>query len=335
MAKQFYKIEDFLDTTSSAFALKGTSPLSSDATEVTMCSSANVLAEIEDNFAERSIYIKETETPMTSFAAMWTRWIARRGDRLAASWEALHTRYKPLENYDRYEAGKDTRTITPAETTRTTTPAETTMTVTPAETTNTISPAETTNTISPAETTNTITPAETTNTNTPAETTNTEAITNTQASPGRVSDTSSKVYAFNSSSAVPVSEEKTTNTGETTNALTVQHAGSEAVTVQHAGTDALTVQQAGTDALTVQQAGTEALTVQEPETQAMTVQEPGTEVLTVQEPETDEVEYGKHTYGNIGVTSAMDLIRQEMEIDETDFVYKAICEFINLYTVYV
>ena len=303
MSKKFYKIEDFLDTTSSAFALKGTSPLSAEATEVTMCSSANVLAEIEDNFAERSIYIKETETPMTSFAAMWTRWISRRGDRLAASWEALHSRYKPLENYDRYEAGKDTRTITPAETTRTTTPAETTMTITP------------------AETTNTITPAETTNTSSPAETTNTETI----ASPGAVTTDDTSIYAFNSSSAVPVTTNTRTENRETTNAVTVQTAGS----------DALTVQEPGTEALTVQQAGTDALTVQEPETQAMTVQQAGTEALTVQEPETDEVEYGKHVYGNIGVTSAMDLIRQEMEIDKTDFVYKAICEFINLYTVYV
>jgi len=312
MSKEFYKIEDFLDTTSSAFVLKGTSPLSADATEVTMCSSANVLAEIEDNFAERSIYIKETETPMTSFAAMWTRWIARRGDRLAASWEALHSRYKPLENYDRYEAGKDTRTITPAETTRTTTPAETTMTVTP---------AETTSTITPAETTNTITPAETTNTSSPAETTNTETI----ASPGAVTTEDGSIYAFNSATAVPVSSNTRTENRETTNAVTVQTAGS----------DALTVQEPGTEALTVQHAGTDALTVQEPETQAVTVQQAGTDALTVQEPETDEVEYGKHTYGNIGVTSAMDLIRQEMEIDEKDFVYNAINEFINLYTVYV
>ena len=307
MSKVFYKIEDFLDTTSSAFALKGTSPLKQGATEVTMCSSANVLGEIEDNFAERSIYVKETETPMTDFAAMWARWLSRRGDRLAASWEALHTKYKPLENYDRYEDGKDTRTITPAETTRTTTPAEVTTE------------------ISPAETTNTSTPAETTVTSTPAETTDTEAITNTVENPGRVSDTINKVYPFNSSSAVSVSEGKTTNTGETTKSLTVDEAGTEAVTVQQAGTDAVTVQHAGTDVLTVQTAGSEALTVQTA----------GSEVLTVQEPETDEIEYGKHVSGNIGVTSSMDLIRQEMEIDEVDFVYKAISEFIGLYTVYV
>ena len=316
MSKVFYKIEDFLDTTSSAFALKGTSPLKQNASEVTMCSSANVLGEIEDNFAERSIYVKETETPMADFAAMWARWLARRGDRLAASWEALHTKYKPLENYDRYEDGKDTRTITPAETTRTTTPAEVTTEISPAETTNTSTPAETTVTSTPAETTNTITPA---------ETTDTEAITNTVESPGRVSDTVNKVYPFNSSSAVPVSEGKTTNTGETKKSLTVDEAGTEAVTVQQAGTDAVTVQQAGTDVLTVQTAGSEALTVQTA----------GSEVLTVQEPETDEIEYGKHVSGNIGVTSSMDLIRQEMEIDEVDFVYKAISEFIGLYTVYV
>ena len=211
---------------------------------------------------------------MTSFAAMWARWISRRGDRLAASWEALHTKYKPLENYDRYEAGKDTRTITPAETTRTTTPAETTMTITPAETTNTSSPAETTNT-------------------------------ETIASPGAVTTDDSSIYAFNSSAAVPVAANTETENRETTNAFTLQTAGSDV------------------------------LTVQEPETQVVTVQQAGTEAVTVQEAETDEVEYGKHVYGNIGVTSAMDLIRQEIEIDEADFVYKAICEFINLYTCYV
>ena len=89
-----------------------------------MCSSSDVLEEIEQSFGERSVYIKETGTPFTDFTAMWARWLRRRGDRLAASWEALHSKYKPLENYDRYEDGKDTRTITPAETTRTTTPAE-------------------------------------------------------------------------------------------------------------------------------------------------------------------------------------------------------------------
>ena len=336
--KKFYKIEDFIDTTSNAFALTGTSPLKVNASQVTMASSADVLNEIADSFGERSIYVPETDTPFTSFTAMWTRWRSRRGDRLAASWEALHTHYKPLENYDRYEDGKDTRTITPAETTRTTTPAETTNTITPAETTNTISPAETTNTISPAETTNTISPAEVTNTVSPAETTNTSTpaqTTNTET-PTVTRTHSESIYAFNSSSAVPVSSGNNVEaSGTVTNAITVQQAGSDVLTVQNAGTDALTVQQAGTEALTVQQAGTEALTVQHAGTEAVTVQQAGSEVFTVQEAETDEIEYGKHTYGNIGVTSAMDLIRQEQEIDEVDFIYKAICEFINLYTVYV
>ena len=73
--KKFYKIEDFIDTTSNAFALKGTSPLSADATEVTMCSSSNVLEEIEQSFGERSVYIKETDTPFVDFTAMWARWL--------------------------------------------------------------------------------------------------------------------------------------------------------------------------------------------------------------------------------------------------------------------
>lgn len=274
-----------------------------------MCSSANVLAEIEQQFGERSIYVKETETPFTDFTAMWTRWLSRRGDRLAASWEALHTKYKPLENYDRYEAGEDTKTLTPAEVTTTHTPAETTVTDTPAETTTTSSPAEITTSISPAETTRTDTPAEVTDTRTPT----------LQHTRGE------DVYAFNSVTAVPLNTVTETDvTGTEVNAHTVDEAGSEVLTVQTAGSEVLTVQTAGSDAVTVQHAGSI----------KTEVDNAGSDVVTVQTAGEEKIEYGKHIYGNIGLTSAMDLIRQEMEIDEKDFVYRAICEFINLYTVY-
>lgn len=309
MSKVFYKIEDFIDTTSNAFALKGTSPLSADATEVTMCSSSDVLEEIEQSFGERSVYIKETDTPFVDFTAMWARWLRRRGDRLAASWEALHTKYKPLENYDRHEDGSDTKTITPAETTMTSSPAETTATRTPAETTMTSTPAETTNTITPAETTRTETPAETTDTRTPT-------IEHTRED---------NIYAFNSSTAVPVSSTTDTDTQGTEETKR---------TTDAAGTDKLEVDAAGSDKFEVDAAGTDVYTVQHPETDKLEVDSAGTDVFTVQTAGEETTEYGHHVYGNIGVTSAMDLIRQELEIDEKDFVYNAICEFINLYTVY-
>ena len=312
MSKAFYKIEDFIDTTSSAFALKGTSPLTADATEVTMCSSANVLAEIEDSFAERSIYVKETETPMASFAAMWARWLSRRGNMLAAAWETLHTHYKPLDNYDRHEDGTDTKTITPAAVTHT---------ITPAETTDTITPAETTNTTTPAETTVTSSPAETTHTTSPAETTNTETI----ASPGAVTTDDASVYAFNSSTAVPVSSNTRTENRETTNAVTIQTAGSDELTVQTAGSEAITVQRAGSDALTVQHAGSN----------VVTVQHAGSDVLTVQESGEEVTEYGHHVYGNAGTTMTQTMAEAELQLREKDMVYKAIAEFISLYTVYV
>ena len=327
--KKFYQIEDFIDTTSNAFALKGTSPLTADATEVTMCSSANVLNEIETQFGERSIYVKETETPFTDFTAMWTRWLSRRGDRLAASWEALHTKYKPLENYDRYEAGEDTKTLTPAEVTTTHTPAETTVTDTPAEVTTTSSPAETTTTTSPAETTNTITPAETTRTDTPAEVTDTRTPTVTH-------NREEKYYAFNSATAIPVSSTDDSDiSGTEVNAHTVNTAGSEVLTVDEAGSDVLTVQTAGSEALTVQTAGSEAVTVQHAGSIKTEVDSAGSDAVTVQAAGEEKIEYGKHVYGNIGDTSAMDLLKQQMEVDEKDFVYRSICEFINLYTVYV
>ena len=312
MSKTFYKIEDFIDTTSSAFALKGTSPLSADATEVTMCSSANVLAEIEDSFGERSIYVKETTTPMTSFAAMWARWLSRRGNMLAASWQVLHSAYNPLENYDRIEEGSDTKTITPAAVTHT---------IRPAETTDTITPAETTETVTPAETTMTNTPAETTVTTTPAETTTTEEIEN----PGAVTTQDNQVYAFNSSTAVDVSKTTTTENRETTTKIEVNTDASEKIEVDHAGTDALTVQHAGTNVQTVQTAGSS----------VQTVQTAGSDVLSVQESGEEVTEYGQHVHGNIGVTTAEQMAEQEIALREKDLVYRAICEFVQLYTVYV
>ena len=312
MSKAFYKVGDIIDTTSNAWALTGTSPLDSENTSVTMCSSCDVLAEIDDSFGERSIYIKETETPFVSFTAMWTRWLSRRGNMLAAAWQALHTEYSPLENYDRVESGEDTKTITPAETTRT---------ITPAETTNTITPAETTNTITPAETTTTITPAETTNTLTPAETTNTEAIT----APGKTSVKADTFNAFNSSAPVATTGSTITENGETTNALEVNTAGSEALTVQQAGTESVDVDTSGSEALTVQHAGSEALTVQHD----------GQEKLEVDHSGEEKTEYGHRVRGNIGVTTSQQMAESELHLREKDFVYGAICEFIQLYTVYV
>ena len=326
--KKFYKIEDFIDTTSNAFALKGTSPLSADATEVTMCSSSDVLEEIEQSFGERSVYIKETETPFVDFSAMWARWLRRRGDRLAASWEALHTKYKPLENYDRHEDGSDTKTITPAETTTTSRPAETTDSIRPAETTDTTRPAETTTTSRPAETTYESAPAETTTESSPAETTATRTPTITH-------DQTDNFYAFDASGAIPVNKRQDVDvSGNEAEALTVQTAGSDKFTVDTAGSDKLTVDTAGTDIVTVQTAGSDVHTVQTAGSDVHTVQTAGSDVFTVQQSGEEVTDYGHHVHGNIGVTSAMDLIRQEMEIDEKDFVYNAICEFINLYTVY-
>lgn len=294
-----------------------------------MCSSANVLAEIEDSFAERSIYVKETETPMTDFAAMWARWLSRRGNMLAASWQVLHSQYNPLENYDRVEEGSDTKTITPAAVTHTIRPAETTDTITPAETTETITPAETTVTTTPAETTETVTPAEVTTTSSPAEVTNTKTPTVTRSH-------SESLYTFNSSSAVPISSGNTVDvSGNETDAVTVQTAGSDAVTVQTAGSNEVTVQTAGSDAITVDQAGTNAITVQHAGTNVQTVQTAGSDVLSVQESGEEVTEYGQRVHGNIGVTTAEQMAEQEIALREKDLIYRAICEFIQLYTVYV
>ena len=212
------------------------------------------------------------------------------------------------------------------------------------------------------------------------------------------------VYAFNSSTAVKVSEGTTTDTTKTTTtldvdaagsdvvtvqtageeknttdtagteAVTVQHAGSEALTVQHSGEEKNTTDTAGTEAVTVQHAGSEALTVQHSGeeknttdtagTEAVTVQTAGSEVTGVTGYDTETVVYnnnavnnrtvnmldtgsdahtGKdqtkddldiHAFGNIGTMSTQTMAEQELALRKADFVYNAILEFINLYTVY-
>ena len=314
MAKKFYKIEDFIDTTSAAFELSGRSPL--DNRNYTMASSANVLTDIEQNFAERSIYVPETNAPMASFAALWSAWRARRGDMIAAAYQVLHSEYEPLENYYRQESGTDVKTITHGEKIQTT-PEEGTVTTTPGATeTITHTPSEVTNTITPAETTNTLTPAETTNTNTPAETTSTKTPTVTRTH-------SEDLYAFNSSAAVPVSKgDNVEVSGTETDAVTVQNAGTDAVTVQTPGSEAVTVQTAGSDVKSY----TGYDEVKTAYSKDRIEQHSGSDMETFKR--------GGLTRGNIGVTSSQDMALQELGLREKDLIYSAICEFINLYTVY-
>ena len=324
MAKKFYKIEDFIDTTSAAFELSGRSPL--DNHNYTMASSASVLTDIEQNFAERSIYVPETNTPMASFAALWSAWRARRGDMIAAAYQVLHSEYEPLENYYRQESGTDKKKFTHGEKIQTT-PEEGTVTTTPGATeTITHTPSEVTNTITPAETTNTLTPAETTNTASPAETTSTKTPTVTRTH-------SEDLYAFNSSAAVPVSKgDNVEVSGTETDAITVQTAGSDAVTVQTPGSEAVTVQTPGSEAVTVQTAGSDVKSytgydeVKTAYTKDRTEQHSGTDL--------EEFTRGGLIRGNIGVTSSQDMVLQELGLREKDLIYSAICEFINLYTVY-
>ena len=110
--KKFYVLEDFLDPTDNNFAITGTSPLDGDT--YTVCSSADCINEMLDQFGERSVLMKETETPLASFAAIFARWRTRRGASIAAAWQALNTSYDPIENYSLKEThtGSDTTTDT-------------------------------------------------------------------------------------------------------------------------------------------------------------------------------------------------------------------------------
>lgn len=392
--KKFHIIDDFLDVTSDDFTLSGTSPL--DGEQYTMATSADVLEEIEDSFGERAIYAHGND-PMQKFADMWERWLSRRGDQLAAAWQALSSTYEPLQNYNRTEehnatgeithgevitkqmthAGTDNLATTPAGSTVTTTPGvETRVTVTPAETTETTTPrvektirttpAETTETTTPGvETTVTTTPAETTETTTPAGTkTTTENSKIAGAAASRTA--SSAVYAFNSSDAVPVSEGTETDSSKsvaTVEPVTDQD-GVVARTTDTAGSEVTTKSGHDTITHTTDEAGVEVTSTTGTDTIARTTDTAGSEVTTKTGFDTVQATFtagsenrtvnlsdtgsdthsGKdstkddltiHAYGNIGTMSSQDMARQEVELRRKDFVYAAILEFINLYTVYV
>ena len=159
---------------------------------------------------------------------------------------------------------------------------------TPAETTRTITPAETTTTETPAETTKTITPAETTDTTKPAKT---------------VSE--NEVSAFNSSDYVD--NMKTTTTGDSndkgTSVFTVDTAGSESVDVDTAGNTKIEVDTAGSEKVEVDTAGNTKIEVDAA----------GSDVFTVQ----NDRELYRH--GNIGIQSATDLLKREIELRQWNY----------------
>ena len=224
------------------------------------------------------------------------------GDKWARLWDAMHAEYNPIENYDLHEVE------TPAEVTHTITPAETTTTETPAETTRTITPAETTTTETPAETTKTITPAETTDTTKPAKT---------------VSE--NEVSAFNSSDYVD--NMKTTTTGDNndkgTSVFTVDTAGSEKnetdtagntkIEVDTAGSEKVEVDTAGNTKIEVDTAGSEKVEVDTAGNTKVEVDNAGTDVFTVQ----NDRELYRH--GNIGIQSATDLLKREIELRQWNY----------------
>ena len=240
------------------------------------------------------------------------------GDKWSRLWDAMHAEYNPIENYDLHETetpAEITHTITPAETTTTETPAEITRTLTPAETTTTETPAETTRTLTPAETTTTETPAETTKTITPAETTTTEtpAETTKTITPAETTDTTkpaktvseNEVSAFNSGSYVD--NEKTTTTGDAndkgTSVFTVDTAGSESIDVDTAGNTKIEVDTAGSESIDVDTAGNTKIEVDTA----------GSDVLTVQ----NDRELYRH--GNIGIQSATDLLKREIDLRQWNY----------------
>ena len=253
------------------------------------------------------------------------------------------------------------------ETTVTTTPAETTEKTTPGiETTVTTTPAETTTTSSPAETTTTVTPE--------GKKTTTENSKITGASQSREATSSIYAFNSSNPVPVSIGTEtdsgkvvetvEAVQNGDGVTAVTVDTAASEAVTVDAAGSEVTS--KTGFDKVehTTDTAGSEVTSKTGFDKVEHTTDTAGSEVTSVTGHDTVQTVYnnnaaenrtlnlahsmtdthsGKdtttdgyemHVSGNIGTMSTQTMATQELELRKHDFVYAAILEFINLYTVY-
>ena len=372
--KEFHIIEDFIDLTDTHFALSGTSALDGEsytmASSADVLGEINdnfgERAIYADTNAPMDYFTVQWQRWLrrrsASLAAGWQALNTEynplenynRTETKEGSSELTHGEAITHVGSD---TGTDNLAITPSGHTVTTTPGiETTVTTTPAETTEKTTPGiETTVTTTPAETTTTSSPAATTTTVTPeGKKTTTENSKMSGASQSR--EATSSIYAFNSSNPVPVSIGTETDSGKVVEtveavqggdgvtAVTVDAAGSEAVTVNTAGSEVTSKTGFDTVERTTDAAGSEVTSMTGHDTVKTVYDNNAAEnrTLNLRHNSTDthsgkdttEEGYELHISGNIGTMSTQNMATQELELRKHDFVYAAILEFINLYTVY-
>lgn len=155
-------------------------------------------------------------------------------------------------------------------------------------------------------------------------TTSGTAATDSSGSSSGSDSNANNVYGFNSVIAVGHDASSGSNSSTTSaeSDTTTSSTGSENATVTDSGTNTGTLSNAGTEDTTVTDSGTE----------TGTVSNAGTEDTTVNDSNVHEYELRKH--GNIGVTTNVTMLREDIDFwwkwSFVDYICQDICDFIAL-----
>lgn len=353
-----YNLSDFFTDPDENFALSAT-PIGEESA-LAVFDKDDFYDALEFKYGERYIYVKETETPKSTFKRMFDSWKRRRGVQIATALNTLLKEYNPIENYNSVEehTGDDTTTKTPEDWTKTTTQTPTnwkeeesftnykeTETQTPTnwkeEQTFTNYAETETQTPTNWKSTQTETPTDWTITETQTPT-NWEKTTTNEPTTGNnnSAESTEQYYPFNSSDPVNVSK----RLDKTTVIQTEAQAGTFETTREQTGTNEIEVEQSGTFENKKEIEGSKAIErkgtyeTEKEFTGSKSVERTGTFETTEEQTGTfeDKTEYNSkiEKHGNIGVMSSQQMLIQELQVRRTDFIDNVLAEFFNQYTIY-
>lgn len=304
-----YSIWEFLDALNNNDLLL---TYTEDDTTKTFCTH-EIALDILKRFNERYVLVATT-TELTKterraqFLALYTAWWSRRKEQFGRLMSAFALEYDPLSNYDRREEGKiiDTHEIGARSGTD--------------DLTDTYANTERTITETPrVEDTVTVEPNLTdTTTDTP------RVVTTTTTAPGVSVTTAESYNGDNSSTAVPVKSTTVTPNATTPDIVTVEPTD---------GTNVSELVRQGTETTITSHDGINTTTIADITREDTHNRSTSSEAAT----DTDTHEFdGYRVFGNIGVTSNVQLLTGEFELrGAIDLITHALVEFVDLVSVYI
>lgn len=332
-----YNLSDFFTAPDENFALSAT-PIGEESA-LAVFDKDDFYDALEFKYGERYIYVKETETPKSTFKRMFDSWKRRRGVQIATALNTLLKEYNPIENYNSVEehSGDDTKTQTPDNWIKTETQTPTNWkeeeSFTNYKETETQTPTnwKEEQSFTNYKETETQTPTDwkATQTESPDQW---EKVTENAPSTGNTNgvETTEQYYPFNSSDPVNVSK----TLGKQTTQQTETQSGEFVTETEQTGTFETAKEITGTKA--VERSGS--YETEKEFTGSKSVERTGTFETTEEQTGTfeDKTEYNSkiEKHGNIGVMSSQQMLIQELQVRRTDFIDNVLAEFFNQYTIY-